>query len=87
MLIEDEELLRITVRKFLQSFNHEVVELTNGKKAIEHNDFGNFDLIITDIVMPEKEGMSTIRAIKETHPDLPIIVTTVGSGQPLFQDI
>jgi len=85
LLIEDDALIRATAYKFLESSGHEVVEAENGAEALEINQLGFVDLVITDIMMPEKDGIQTIREIRSTHPFLPIIVITGGGGNAVLK--
>jgi len=73
LVIDDEELARFTLREILQAAGHEVTEATNGNEGITLHKVQPFDLIITDIIMPEKEGVETIIELKRDYPDLMII--------------
>ena len=78
LVADDEKLVRFTIRKILMSAGHEVTEAENGKVAIETHKAGNFDLLITDIIMPEKEGVETTIEMKRDHPDLKVIAISGG---------
>ena len=78
LVADDEKLVRFTIRKILMSAGHEVTEAENGKVAIETHTAGNFDLLITDIIMPEKEGVETTIEMKRDHPDLKVIAISGG---------
>lgn len=73
LVVDDEELARYTIREILEGAGHEVSEATNGNQAIAKQQAQPFDLIITDIIMPEKEGVETIIELKKEFPDLKII--------------
>ncbi len=73
LVIDDEELARFTLQEILQGANHEVVEARNGNEGIAFQRAQPFDLIVTDIIMPEKEGVETIIELKRDYPDLKII--------------
>ena len=51
----------------------------NGQEAVEMVDKENFDIVLMDIKMPIMDGLEATRAIKEKHPDLPIIALTVNA--------
>ena len=55
-------------------------EATNGNEAIESQTADPFDLIITDLLMPEKQGVEAIIELKRDYPDLKIIAIS-GGGQ------
>jgi len=78
LVIDDEELARFTIREILESANYEVEEAANGRIGIEKQKDTPFDLIITDIIMPEKEGVETIIDLKQEFPDLKIIAISGG---------
>jgi CheY-like chemotaxis protein len=73
LLIDDEELVRATLRYALERAGHAVTEAANGREGIKALDRGGIDLVITDIVMPEMEGIETIRAAKKAHPEVKIV--------------
>ena len=73
LVVDNEELARFTIRDILETAGYEVDEATNGNEAIESQSANPFDLIITDIVMPEKDGVETTIKLKHDYPDLKII--------------
>lgn len=78
LIIDDEDMVRMVLKQSLEKAGHAVTEASNGAKGIKALHDGNFDLIITDIVMPEKEGVETIAEIRASEPDLPIIAVSGG---------
>lgn len=78
LLIEDDELSRFTVRKVLLAAGHEVVEATSGLEGLNLVKAQSFDLIVTDIVMPEPHGLAVIIDIKKKFPDQKILAITGG---------
>lgn len=78
LVVDDEELARFTLREILEGAGHEVVEATNGNEALANQKAHPFDLIITDIIMPEKEGVETIIELKRDYPNLKIIAISGG---------
>ena len=73
LLIDDEEDLRSLLRRLLEQRNHVVHEAADGNKGLDQLRRGDFDLAITDLVMPEKQGLETICDIRAAHPGLSII--------------
>lgn len=73
LVIDDEELARFTLREILQAAGHDVSEAKNGNEGIAFQKAQPFDLVVTDIIMPEKEGVETIIELKRDYPDLKII--------------
>lgn len=78
LAMDDEELARFTMREILESAGHEVVEAKNGNQGMSFQKAEPFDLVITDIIMPEKEGIETIIELKRDFPKLPIIAISGG---------
>lgn len=73
LLIDDEDLVRATLRYALERAGHSVVEAGNGREGIAILDRGGIDLMVTDIVMPEMEGIETIRTVRREHPEVKIV--------------
>ncbi len=80
LVIDDEEDLRIIYRTFLESEGFEVEEAADGKIGLKLFRNNPTDLVITDILMPEKEGLETIRELKQEFPDLKIITVSGGGS-------
>jgi len=85
LIIDDEEQIRTFMRKILQMSGHEVFEAANGKIGMQLYQANPTDLIITDLIMPEKEGIETIMEIKSSNPHAKIIAIS-GGGQVLAED-
>jgi CheY-like chemotaxis protein len=78
LIIDDEDELRSMLRQMLEQAGHEVTEAVNGAEGIQIYERDAPDLIITDIIMPEKEGVETIIALRRANPDLPIVAISGG---------
>ncbi len=81
VLIEDDVQFRTMLRMTLERAGHEVVEANNGDEGIAQVEHVSPDLVITDLVMPEKEGLETIMELWQAHPDLPIIAISGGGAK------
>lgn len=66
------------LRKKLEFVGYEVEDAPNGKVGLKLHRENPFDLIITDIFMPEKEGLETIRELRQDFPKVKIIAITGG---------
>jgi DNA-binding NtrC family response regulator len=77
LLIDDDESIRAMLAEALEEDGHSVRIAANGREGIElyTNDI---DLVITDIVMPEQEGIQTIMELRKTNPDVKIIAMSGG---------
>lgn len=80
LVIDDDEQILRTLRQVLELEGHEVVDASNGKEGIRLFEENRADLIITDIVMPEKEGIETIKELHEENPNLKIIAISGGGA-------
>lgn len=76
LIVEDEELLKSVLVNLLQSDGHEVITATNGVDAIKIIEKDNFDIIITDIIMPGADGIEVLRTSKRIDPDCDVIMIT-----------
>jgi CheY-like chemotaxis protein len=80
VLIDDDPALRSVMRKVLERAGHAVADAENGVKGIALVERVRPDLVITDLVMPEKEGIETILELRDGFPDLPIIAVSGADG-------
>lgn len=80
LVIDDEELVRFTVRHALENAGYEVIEATDGAEAMTRLADGGVDLVITDVLMPNKEGIETIRDLRK-QADPPRIIAISGGGR------
>jgi DNA-binding NtrC family response regulator len=78
LLIDDEQMVRKIVRKMLERSSHEVTEAENGRLGLEQLKTGTFDLVITDIIMPEMEGVETLLTVREQYPSVKVIAMSGG---------
>lgn len=78
LLVEDDTLFRELVHKILVRAGHGVSDAANGEIALTTFSREPFDLVITDIVMPDKEGLDTIRALRRRAPAVRIIAMSGG---------
>lgn len=79
LLIDDEELALFTIGEILSDEGHVVVTATNGAAGLALYDSDQFDLVITDMVMPNREGTQTIDDIRKRSAAVPIIGMSGGS--------
>ena len=82
LLIEDDFNLRAVLMAALEKTGHEVAEAPNGKIGIEEFRKRPADLVVTDLFMPEQDGIETIMILKEEFPDVKIIAMSGGGRMP-----
>lgn len=79
LIIDDESEIRSMLSQLLEREGFEVMGAPNGKEGMRLYRESPADLIITDIIMPEKEGLEIIRDLKKDYPDVKIIAISGGS--------
>ncbi len=80
LIIDDDAAVSRTLSLILTRAGHQVTTATSGRKGLELLLQGGFDLVLTDIIMPELDGIEAIRRIRNDHPGLRIIAMS-GGGQ------
>lgn len=78
LVIDDEQYILLMLKKMLERAGFDVDIAINGEEGLRYYHKYPADLIITDIVMPEKEGLETIRELKSHNPDVKIIAISGG---------
>lgn len=78
LVIDDEDLVRDTLRRALETAGIEVVVATDGREGLRAYLANPTDVVVTDILMPEKEGIETIIELKRQHPDVKIVAISGG---------
>lgn len=78
LIIDDDENILTNLCYFFNDKNYDVISATNGLDGMKllENDQQGFDLIITDIVMPQISGIGLISMIKKKFPNMPVIAIT-----------
>lgn len=86
LLIEDEAPVRQVICHMLESGGYEVVEAEHGAAGLWQLQTQAVDLVVTDLFMPEKEGIETIKELRKTYPAVKILAISGGgrSGNMLF---
>ena len=78
LVLDDEPSILLMIKKMLEKEGHEVDVALNGREGMELFEENKPDLVITDIIMPEKEGLETILELRKNHPELKIIAISGG---------
>ena len=79
LLVDDDAHLVKAQSEFLRRAGHAVSTAANGKEAMDLVADNDFDLVITDIIMPEKEGLETIAELRRKAPKIKIIAMSGGT--------
>jgi len=80
LVIDDDAVLRRVITLALEGAGHSVLRCENGRKAIDFLEHDHADLLITDMLMPEMDGIETVRAARKLQPDLPILAISGGGS-------
>ena len=78
LVIDDELHIRTLVKAFLIQDDHEVDLAENGKEGLKLIGLNRYDLLITDIVMPEQDGLGVLMELKGKEPRIRVIVMSGG---------
>ena len=78
LLVEDDELVRDMLAQVLKRANHDVECAVNGDEAIELLKRIEPQIMVTDIIMPKKSGITLISEVKDRHPHMEIIAISGG---------
>ena len=91
LLVDDDDNLLQGLRRMIRTLgcDWELVFAGNGHEALEQLTRAPFDVIVTDLFMPKKEGLETIRELRDLYPELKIIAISGGgwTKSPRFLDM
>lgn len=73
LVAEDDKAVREFVKRALSHRGHDVTAVDDGSQALEALREQEFDLLLTDIVMPEMDGIALAQKVSRDRPDLPIL--------------
>src|SRR5712664_3147490 len=76
LVVDDEQSLRKVLAATLQREGYEVQVASDGEEALLALDRDGADVVVTDLVMPKMDGLSLLRKVVVSHPDVPVIVVT-----------
>jgi CheY-like chemotaxis protein len=78
LVIDDNPEFREILRRHLETNGHGVTLAVNGEQGLELLGQGDFDIVLTDILMPQRDGVEVLREAKRRWPDLPVIAISGG---------
>ncbi|MEK7337311.1 MAG: response regulator [Nitrospirota bacterium] len=87
LVIDDDEALRLLLREMLEADGHQVREAANGHEGLALYRAQPADLVITDILMPEQDGMEVILELTREFLDARVIAMTGASGEQNFLSV
>jgi CheY-like chemotaxis protein len=78
LLVEDDEGLRRSLTRLLLQNGYEVAQAPNGRLALQHMEQQPAQVVVTDMLMPEMDGVETILALRRVYPEVKIIAMSGG---------
>lgn len=78
LIVDDEESVRVALARWLTGARHELHQAADGNEALQVLAKQEIDVVVTDIFMPHREGLETIREIRARWPDVHIIAMSGG---------
>jgi CheY-like chemotaxis protein len=79
LLIDDDELFREAIQMMLEDFGFDVVVARNGSEGVSLFDGNDVKMVVTDILMPEKDGLEVIQELRQKNNSIPILAISGGS--------
>jgi DNA-binding NtrC family response regulator len=76
LIVEDDSEMRDLLRKVLEKEGYRVCATADGHEALASLSRATFDLVVTDMLMPDNGGLELLRVLRKTHPTLPVIIIT-----------
>jgi len=80
LIVDDEENARLGLSKLLSQEGYEVESVANGLEALEFLDRKQVNLVISDINMPQMNGLAFLRELNRHHPEMQVIMITAYGG-------
>ena len=88
LVVDDEENIRFVIREMLEHSAHRVMEAQTGSEALKtFEQEGVPDLVITDLVMPDKNGIDLILDLKKRYPEVKVLAMSGGGGNGKYDYI
>ena len=78
LLVEDDEQVRLMLKDLLEGEGYEIQEASNGKEALQSFASSLPDLVLTDLVMPDTEGIEMIIKMRKSNPNVRIVAMSGG---------
>jgi CheY-like chemotaxis protein len=81
LIVDDDEVVRTLISALLETMGHEAITVQNGVDALQSYQHDAVDLVITDIYMPDMDGLELIRKINASKPAPPIIAMSGSASE------
>ncbi|MBR1629324.1 MAG: response regulator, partial [Lachnospiraceae bacterium] len=80
LVVDDNEMNLTVIRGLLEGTRIQIDTAMSGKECLEKLDKKEYDIVLLDHMMPEMDGIETLHALRETHPDLPALALTANAA-------
>lgn len=86
LIVDDEPITRDLISSILSSKGHTCVAASDGVEALDKASMDNFDAVVTDIVMPNMDGITLTRELLKQNPSIPIMVITGFTDEHYYEE-
>lgn len=87
MVADDSDAIRLVLQDILSIGNHEIVaEAVNGEEAVEKFSEVHPDVLLLDLAMPKKDGLTVLKEIMAKHPTAKVILITASDNQNVINE-
>lgn len=76
LIVDDEADIRQLLRLYLQNENYLILEAANGQEALDLVEQQPIDLMVLDVMMPVRDGFSTVQAVRQANYTFPVLMLT-----------
>ena len=88
LLVEDEDMVRAVAERALARAGYQVIACSGGEEGLAATDAGaEFDIVVSDVVMPGMDGPAMVRAIRKARPGIPVLFMSGYAEESLRKDI
>lgn len=85
LVVDDEDELRTIIGRVLEGAGHQVTQARDGNEASKALILQKFDIVITDVIMPDRDGMQVITELRKNYPGVRIVAMSGGGHVPREQ--
>jgi len=87
LIADDSDAIRLVLKDILDIGHYTILdEAINGQEAVEKFSKNKPDLLLLDLAMPKKDGLTVVKEIMAVHPDAKIILITASDNQKIIND-
>lgn len=87
LVVDDDEMVRITLKVLVSSLGYKALVAKDGLEALQVLSTTKVDLVLSDVVMPEMDGLELLERINKEHPHVDVIIATGFSNRASYADV